>query len=410
VALDGLGYYGIEQNYNTMLSGIKRKLWVPNNPNFVTEQPEIPPGASLVLTIDRDIQVMVEQALDDAVDKYKAKSATAIIMNPETGEIYAMATTPRVNLNEYWTFREIYPDTIPFNRAISQSFEPGSVFKIYTMAAAIDSETVKPETTFFDPGYYDIGGIRIRNWNADAWGEQTMIGCLQHSLNVCLAWVGEEMGADLFYSYMDAFGFGHFTGIDLAGEASGRLKEPGDGDWYPADLGTNTFGQGISVTPTQLMMAASALANEGRMVTPHVVDAIVDKNSQYKIHTQYAGQPISAESSETITEMLAISLEAESSLALVGGYRLAGKTGTAEIPAEGGYTREITNASFIGWGPVDDPKFMVYVWIEEPSPIWGSMTAAPTFSQIVRRLVVLLNIPPDSVRSVLDAAPVDGGE
>lgn len=401
VSLDGHGYYGIEQNYDNMLTGLSRKVWIPYNPNNVTELPDIPPGVSLVLTTDREIQVMVEEILDKAIEQYDAKSATAIVMNPETGEVYAMASTPRLNLNEYWNFQEVYPGTTPFNRSVSQTYEPGSVFKVFTMAAALDSETVEPETTFLDTGNFEIGGITIRNWNNEAWGEQDMTGCLQHSLNVCLAWVGTELGADQFYAYMDDFGFGHFTGVDLAGEAIGRLKAPGDGDWYPADLGANTFGQGISVTPLQLVTAASALANDGQMVVPHLVHSIVDGESQYNIRTQVAGRPISPETAKNLNEMLANSLEAEESLALVSGYRLAGKTGTAQVPGDNGYIDEVTNASFIGWGPVDDPKFVVFVWLEEPTPIWGSLTASPVFGQIVERLVVLLNIPPDAVRQEL---------
>jgi cell division protein FtsI/penicillin-binding protein 2 len=201
---------------------------------------------------------------------------------------------------------------------------------------------------------------------------------------------------------MEAFGFGHRTGVDLAGEATGRLKLPGDGDWYPADLGTNTFGQGIAVTPLQMMMAVSALANDGEMVVPHLVKALIDGGHQYEFHAQYAGAPISPEAAHTISDMLAISLEEEASVALVPGYRVAGKTGTGEIPTEFGYTNAITNTSFVGWGPVDNPRFLVYVWLEEPSAsIWGSQTAAPLFSQIVQRLVVLMNLPPDSVRAGL---------
>jgi cell division protein FtsI/penicillin-binding protein 2 len=345
---------------------------------------------------------MVEEMVDKAIEDYSALSATIIVMNPENGEIYAMSSTPHLDLNEFWKLSEVYPEEIPFNRGVSQAFEPGSVFKIFTMAAALDSGTVTPKTKFMDTGSIEIGGITIRNWNEDAWWEQDMIGCLRHSLNVCLAWVGKQLESDLFYQYMNDFGFGYLTGVDLSWEETGRLKEPGDKDWYPSDLGTNTFGQGISVTPIQLIMGASAVANDGKMMVPHVVRSIINGETQYNIHPQVAGQPISADTAHTLMEMLAVSLEKEASGALVSGYRLAGKTGTAQISmGEAGYTKERTNASFIGWGPTDDPKFLVYVWIEEPIPIWGSLTAAPIFSQVVERLVVLLSIPPDNIRAVL---------
>ena len=287
----------------------------PTTPIWLKNCRMFPPGPAWVLTIDRQIQAMVEELLDDAVKRYDAKAGTIVIMDPETGEILAIGTTPRLDLNEYWRYPEVYPQTeeikVPFNRAVSQTYEPGSVFKVLTVAAALDAEAIDRKTTYFDPGYFDIGGITIHNWDNAAYGEVNMTECLQYSLNVCLAWIGTELGAEQFYDYMEAFGFGHRTGVDLAGEATGRLKIPGDGDWYPADLGTNTFGQGIAVTPIQMMMAISALANDGQMVVPHLVRSMVDGGQQFDFHSQVAGQPISAETAQIITEMLAYSLEAE---------------------------------------------------------------------------------------------------
>ena len=401
VARDDKGYHGLEQRYDTVLSGASREIFIPKNPNYATELPDIPPGASMILTIDRDIQAMVEAHLDEALEKYEAKSANAIIMNPKTGAILAMATSPRLDINEYWNFSEVYPGETPFNRLISYTYEPGSVFKIFTMAAALDNGTVTLDTPFFDPGYFEYGGIVVRNWDRSAWGQQNMIGCLQHSLNVCLAWVGTEMGAEQFYKYMDAFGFGHYTSVDLAGEATGRLKEPGDGDWYPSDLATNTFGQGVSVSALQVITATTALANHGQMMVPKVIQSIVDNGIQLEIRPSIYGTPISPESADQMTYALSLSLENEASKALVPGYRIAGKTGTAQIPGGEGYLENKTNASFIGWGPVDDPEFIVYVWLEHPTPIWGSETAAPVFSEITQRLVVLLELPPDAMRQQL---------
>jgi len=280
------------------------------------------------------------------------------------------------------------------------AYEAGSVVKILTMAAALDTGTVTPDTSFIDTGSIEVGGITIRNWNREAWGQQNMIGCLQHSLNVCLAWVSSQMGPQVFYGYMERFGLGHQTGIDLSGEAMGRLKVPGDTDWYPVDLGTNAFGQGVTVTPLQLLMSATAIANDGKMVTPHVLYAMLRDGHQYNVPSQYAGSPIRAETARTLSEMLSISLEKESSLALLPGYRLAGKTGTAQIPTEFGYNQSQTNASFIGWGPVDDPQFMIYVWLYKPSAsIWSSETASPVFAQVAEQTVIMLNIPPDLVRN-----------
>lgn len=310
-----------------------------------------------------------------------------------------MATSPRLDLNEFWRYGEVFEGATPFNRAVSGTYEPGSVFKVLTMASALDSDTVKPQTPFLDTGAIEIGGIVIRNWDSGAWGPQDMLGCMQHSLNVCLAWVAKQVGANQFYTYMDAFGFGHLTGVDMALEDSGRLKHPGDSDWYEADLGTNTFGQGVAVTPLQMAAAISAMANDGKMMVPRIVLSIIDDGKQYNTSPQVAGMPVSDETAHELTKMLATSLEVESSAALVEGYRVAGKTGTAEIPTPFGYTSNQTNASFVGWGPVDDPRFLVYVWLEKPttSP-WGSVVAAPVFREVVERLVVMMNLPPDDIR------------
>ena len=397
--------FGVEKYFNELLAGTPQQIFVPLDPNMVEDVRRPPSGTSLVLTIDRQTQLMAEDVLDNAVKQNDAEGGTILITNPKTGEILAMASTPRMNLNRYWEYSDIFPGSTPFNKAVSQAYEPGSVFKVLTMAAGLDSGAVKPDTVFVDTGQIEIGGLYIYNWNMGAWGPQDMTGCMQHSLNVCLTYVAMELGAKRFYSYMEAFGFGHVTGIELAGENSGRLKRPGDGDWYEADLGTNSFGQGISVTPVQMAMAVGAVANdEGKLIAPHIVRSIITNGHQYDTPVQVLGNPIKPESARTLSEMLAVSLEGESSDALVDGYRVAGKTGTAEIPTPTGYTSNVTNASFVGWGPVDDPQFLVYVWLEKPtSSIWGSVVAAPVFKEVVERLVVLMDIPPDNIRNGLKA-------
>ena len=186
----------------------------------------------------------------------------------------------------------------------------------------------------------------------------------------------------------------------MAGEAAGRLKLPGDSDWYMVDLGTNAFGQGLSVTPIQMVMAASAIANNGNMVQPHILYAKVENGTQQNFHYEIVGNPISPQTAQTMNQILAESLGSESyEAAVVDGYRLAGKTGTASIPIFGGYDPSFTNASFIGWGPVDDPRFMVYIWLEKPkSSTWSSEVASPVFKEVVEKLVVFMGIPPDQIR------------
>lgn len=399
-----LGFYtrnneavmGIESKYNNLLEGSPVEVVVSIDPNQIEEIPNIPSGASLILTIDREIQAEMENIIDRAVKSSGSISGTILVYNPETGEFLAMASNPRMNPNEYWD----YLDMKHFNRSVDYPFEPGSVFKVLTMAAALDNGTVQPDTPFVDTGVIEVGGLKIYNWDRSAWGPQTMLGCMQHSLNVCLSWVALQVGADNFYSYLKAFGIGRRTNIDLAGESLWPLSVPGDGNWYESSLATNSFGQGLSTTPVQLVTAVGAIANDGVMMAPHVLLGFVENGKQYNTNPQVVGTPIKKETAQILTGMLTISLEEEASDALVEGYRVAGKTGTAEIAIPGkGYVTNMTNASFIGWGPSEDPKFVVYIWLEEPkSAPWGSVVAAPVFSQVVEKLVVLMDIPPDDVR------------
>lgn len=401
---EGRGYFGVEEKYDTLLAGNPVQVLVPTDPNKASEIARVPDGTTLVLTINRDLQAASEKILDDSLAKYGAISGTIVVMDPRNGELLAMASTPRMDLNQFWEYGTVYDNASDYNRAISMPYEPGSVVKILTMAAALDSGTVTPGTTYLDTGSILVGGAMIQNWDQAPWGVQDMTGCLQHSLNVCMATLSTSMGAGTFYTYMDKFGLGHLTGVDLAGEAAGRLKIPGDSDWYAVDLGTNAFGQGVAATPVQIMMAASAIANDGRTVTPHALYAMVRDGRQYNVPAQFAGSPITEQTANTLSEMLAVSLESEGSLALVPGYRVAGKTGTAQIPVNGFYDDTATNASFIGWGPVDDPQFMIYVWLERPEvSIWGSETAAPVFAEIAEKTVILLDIPPDTIRLQLAA-------
>ena len=395
------GVHGVEEAYNHLLTGLPQKIFLPNDPTMVEIHPETEPGSDLVLTIDREIQLMLEETLAEAKEWSGAENGTIIVADPETGEILGMASTPPFDPNHYEKYMITFPENTPYNRAIGTTYEPGSVFKIITMGAAIDSGVVDPDSIYNDTsGVYWVDGLPIYNWDGGAWGEQTMLGCMQHSLNVCLAHVAvDKLGQDLFYDYLQAFGFGRSTGIDLSGEANFPLRLPSDNQWVKLDLATNSFGQGIAVTPIQMVMAISAIANEGKMMTPHVVKNVVTDDEPIPYTPQVISSPVSAETAQILTEMLTISLEEEASSALVPGYRIAGKTGTGEIPTEFGYTTNQTNTSFVGWGPSDDPKFIVYVWLEKPTiSQWGSEVAAPVFHDVVEQLVVLMRIPPDNVR------------
>jgi cell division protein FtsI/penicillin-binding protein 2 len=399
------GQLGIEEKFDATLFGNDRTWWAFWDPHKADLAPDPDHGANIVLTIDSVLQADVEHILDETIEKTGAVAGSVIVMNPRNGEILAMASSPRADINHYWD--EEYYEIINnlenvFNYAI-KSYEPGSVVKVLTMAAALDAGAVDPDTEFIDEGEIEIGGVTIKNWNEEAWGPQNMTSCLQNSLNVCLAWVATELESEQFYNYFQDFGLGQMTGIELAGEAPGLVKSYWSPDYTRSELGTNAFGQGIEITPIQMVKAVSAVANGGEMVAPRIIHSVVDDGYRYTPPKTVVGHPISAETAETLTEMLRVSLQNESSLALVPGYSLAGKTGTAEIYVPGlGYKSSATNTSFIGWGPTDDPQFLVYVWISKPSAsIWGAEIAAPVFRKVVEKLVIHQGIPPDAVRLAL---------
>ncbi len=422
---EGEGFYGVEGYYDEWLSGRPLTVERPIIPPEARVAPDPPAGVNLVLTIDTGIQQAAEIALEEAIDDSDSESGQIVVMDPRNGEILAMAAWPLLDPNDY---DEWLPGGKPSDEetqkkegdseeegeasgsgkknedeepvitpGVAGQFEPGSTFKVLTMAAALDAGVVTPLEPFVDTGEIEVGGHTIRNWDGRGWGPVDMIGCLRYSLNVCLAHIAaDELGASLFYDYMSAFGIGQITGADLAGEIPGNLRTPRDPLWTESDLGTNSFGQGVSLSPVQLMAAVSAIANDGFMVQPHIVRQVVGPQGVFAPKTTVLGQPISTDTARLLTEMLAISLEGETTHASLPGYRIAGKTGTAQIAGEYGYDPRWTIASFIGWGPVPNPRFMILVKLDKPeSSPWGSVVAAPVFQQLAERVVVLLNIPPD---------------
>jgi cell division protein FtsI/penicillin-binding protein 2 len=403
------GVNGIEGRYNSYLAGTAVKVSLPASPYDIATLPNLPTGASLILTINREIQGSVEKILDKAVKDTTSVSGTAIVMDPRNGEILAMASTPRIDPNQYWLAKqELLMKNIPWNRAISQIYEPGSIFKPITMALAVEAGVVNRNTTYNDRGYFDAPGRRITNWNGQAYGVQTMIGCLEHSINTCLSWVVNQLGEKKFYEGIKAFGIGQPSNIDLDGENYYPVRLPGDPDWTLLSLANNAFGQGVAMAPIQIVSAISGIANGGKIMAPHILRAVVDNGRQYNNPPQVISQPVSTKTADEVSEMLAQAIDGESLHMKIDGYRFAGKTGTAEIPLpSGGYLSNKTNASFIGWGPVDDPRFLIYVWLEQPggSQPFGSVVAAPVFKDIFLTSVQLTNLPPDSIRKQLMGKP-----
>ena len=397
------GYYGLEAYYHSELAGhalsvkIDRDVWRDPLPlNAVGLDLFAPPGADLVLTIDRTVQMIVEEELSAALEMTGAESGLIIAMHPRTGAILAMANAPGFDPNSYTDTAETEPERF-VNPAVSEVYEPGSVFKIITLAAALDSGLAAPDTTYLDTACLEVGGRSLCNWDREGHGVVSMVDMMAKSLNVGAATLSMRMGASTFYNYASAFGFGNTTGVDLQGEVAGHVRTPADVTWYESDLGTNAFGQGLSVTPLQMIAAAAAIANEGALVRPHVVKAIVEVDRTRSARTVETGYPISPETARALTDVLVEAVAREVPQAQVPGYRIAGKTGTAQIPIPGGYDDPWTIASFVGYGPASDPRLIILVRLDRPtiSP-YGSTTAAPVFRRVAARLFPLLGIPPDS--------------
>jgi len=397
------GYYGVEGYYDDILGGDSERVFVSIIPLDVGSELQTYANADVYLTIDREIQFIAEQVLSESINEYEAESGMILVGDPTTGDILAIASDPKFDPND---IEAVVSDTenVGRNPAVSEQFEPGSVFKVITMAAALESGVFSQYSTYYDSGTFEYGGIVVKNWDFKAHEVQDMTGLLAKSLNVGAATLSTTLGAKKYYDYLQAFGIGRLTHVDIQGEETGSLRRPGDPDWHDADLATNSFGQGLAVTGLQMLTAVSAVANGGIIMQPHLLQEIRDGDLTYTAKPKILGNPISAEVADTLTGMLSASLQTETShsMALVDGYRLAGKTGTAQIPMPYGYDPERTMASFIGWGPTDDPRFIVYVKLDAPqvSP-WGSSTAAPTFSKMVKRLVIHMEIPPEEVRKQL---------
>jgi cell division protein FtsI/penicillin-binding protein 2 len=395
------GFYGVEGYYNAMLQGTPGLRQGERDP-FGSSIPIgpgqfLPPldGKSLVLTIDRTAQYIVEKELADAVARYQAESGTVVVLDPKTGAILAMASWPTYDPNHFAeTDQRLFPDP-----AVSEQYEPGSVFKVITLAAGLDSGVITPDTTIYDGGVIEVGGRTMYDWDRQPHGTVNMTTVLAKSLNVGAAQVAVMQGKERFYTYLRRFGFGRITEVDLDSEGPGTLKTPGDPDWHESDLGTNSFGQGIAVTPLQMTVAIAAVANDGLLMKPHVVQEIIEGDHVLSVQPTVVRRAVLAQTARTLTEMLVAAVSQEAELALVPGYRVAGKTGTAQIPVPGGYHPSLTVASFAGYLPADDPAVVILVVINKPqtSP-WGGQVAAPVFAHIAQQLMILLDVPPDDVR------------
>ena len=345
-------------------------------------------GKSVTLTIDASIQFIAERALDKAMEDTGAKHASVIVMDPKTGEILAMANRPTYDPNHYSQGSEEDFKNI----AVTNLYEPGSTFKPIIASAALASGKWKLDQVYNDKGAFAANGHIIRNWNGEGYGPVRLLDILKYSINTGMAEIGTLTGADILSKYIRDYGFGSETGIELPGEGAGILYNPED--MSKLDVATMSIGQGIAVTPLQMVRAFGALSNGGAMMKPHIIKSY--SNSQGDVtsttETSVVGQPVPAETAKTIVDILEKEVsEGGGTKAMVEGYHFGGKTGTAQKldTKHGGYLDGQYIASFIGFGPVEDPKFVVLVVIDDPQKgsYYGSQIVAPVFKDIVSQLV-----------------------
>jgi len=404
VGQDNSGLTGLESDLDTVLGGAKGTLTYERdglgNQLALGRRREVAPqpGANVVLTLDRYLQRLAETELDKTIEKHKAVGGTIIMVQPKTGEILAMASRPTADVTK--------PDlsdesklALFRNRAITDTYEPGSVFKLVTMACALDLGLVGPYTPWYDQGIFRVDNWAIRNWDFSANGDQGVTQILTKSLNTGAAWLATLAGPEQFYAYVDRFGFGKPTGAGLGGEVGGQVRTGASdpANWREVDMATNSFGQGLSATPLQVVMSAATIANDGLAMKPKIVKEIANPGQSQPVPPEAGAQVIKPETARTLREMMGVVTDGISPTLLdVDGYKIGGKTGTANLTVDGGgYKPDAYISSFVGIAPLEDPVVAVLVKIDEPQGTpWGTVIAAPAFDHIVEAALPYLKVPP----------------
>ncbi|OWK26672.1 MAG: hypothetical protein US76_01490 [Parcubacteria group bacterium GW2011_GWA2_38_13b] len=396
-----VGQYGVEEFYEKDLKGIANQ-GVENSKDALRKFFQVigefvsfkKKSSDLILSIDRNIQLVAEDKLKQVMDKWSADSGNVIIMNPVSGEILAMANYPTFDLNEYFTMKDA---GVFLNSSIRDLFEPGSVFKIITMAAALDSGKITPSTVYTDTGFVNMGGYTIKNWDKKSHGEQTMTQVLEKSLNTGVIFAESLLSKDDFLKYVRAFGFDKKTSIDLAGEVAGNISNL----YFGRDINyaTASFGQGIAVTPIELISAVSAIANQGIMVRPRVLSSFRDQDGKIiKAEIDKGERIISFAAARSLADMMVSVVDnGYDKAAKVSGYYVAGKTGTAQVPLkdEKNYGEE-TIHTFVGFAPAFNPRFAILLKINNPKGInFASNSLSPTFKQLTEFMLNYYGIKPD---------------
>ncbi len=396
--IDSQGLDGVEMTFDSYLKGRSgsivieydaRGREIPNASHRFSPPVE---GHNIYLTIDLVIQQIVERELDRVMKETQAKAVTIIAIDPRDGSILALANRPDYNPNK---FNE-YSPKLWRNIAISNSYEPGSTFKIITTSAVMSEHVVKLEEKFFDPGEVEVQGRNIHCWKHGGHGSQTFTEVVQNSCNVGFVNVGLRLGRDSFYRYIDAFGFGQHTNIDLPGEAKGILIDRAK--ITPINIATMSIGQSIAVTPIQLVTAAAAVANDGKLLRPQIVREVKDKSGQLirGFQPDVVRQVLDTSTTAQVKEILeSVVAKGTGRNAYIDGFKIAGKTGTAQKVGAGGYLPDKYVASFIGFAPADNPQVAMLIVIDEPVGLYyGGQIAAPVFGAVMKDVLQYLKVNP----------------
>ena len=398
--LSGLG--GLELSYDQELAGTPGVIDTERD----TGGQEIalgrrllqPPreGSDLVLTLDRYVQRVAERLLNQAVVDNKASGGLILVMEPRTGNVIAAANNPTFNL----TADQIYnPDQQDRYRAkiVTDQYEPGSTLKTLAMSAAIDTGTVTPNTTMNDTGVAVAGGAVIHNWNGAGNGISTMTDILIHSSNVGMTWVSGKLGADTLYDYYARYGLGQLTGLRLPGEVPGTVRTNHDPGWTRVDQATNAYGQGIAVTPVQLLEAVAVFANDGQLIRPRLVREIRGPDGVQELEPEVVRQVISPQTAHTMLQMMiAVDEQPDLKPYRVAGYRISLKTGTADTPTNVGYNTALTVGSLVALFPAEQPRFAVLIRLDGPEKLYGGIVAAPVLKDLANELLSYYRVPPAS--------------
>lgn len=398
--IDNQGLTGIELKYDKQLTGINGSLSYYADaanrliPNLSEEYKPALDGLNLQLTIDSHLQTVLERELDQTMVKYQPNAAIAIMMDPNNGEILAMGSRPGYEPGNYAQYPvESYNRNLP----IWMTYEPGSTFKIITLAAALQEKKVNLAEAFHDPGFIEVAGARLRCWKRQGHGSETFLQVVENSCNPGFVVMGQRLGKETLFDYITKFGFGKKTGIDLGGEENGimfKMSRVG-----PVELATTAFGQGVSVTPIQQITAVSAAINGGKLFKPHVAKAWYKPDSGELVSTvqpELVRQVISPETSKQVRETLeSVVANGTGRNAFIDGYRVGGKTGTAQKVIGGRYSADEHIVSFIGFAPADDPKVVIYAAVDNPQGIqFGGMIAAPLVKNMMEDALRYMKVPP----------------